>query len=87
MSLNNLNAISPIDGRYANKTAPLKHITSEMGLMRYRTQVEIEWLIALSNHPSTATPQLSDTEKTQLRLLYQQFDEQAAQQVKMLESS
>ncbi len=51
MELSALTAISPIDGRYQNKTDSLRPIFSEYGLFRFRVQVEIEWLKALSNHP------------------------------------
>jgi len=51
MELSALTAISPIDGRYQNKTDSLRPIFSEYGLFRFRVQVEIEWLKALANHP------------------------------------
>jgi adenylosuccinate lyase len=51
MELSALTAISPIDGRYHNKTDSLRPIFSEYGLFRFRIQVEIEWLKALANHP------------------------------------
>ena len=51
MELSALTAISPIDGRYHNKTDSLRPIFSEYGLFRFRVQVEIEWLKALANHP------------------------------------
>jgi adenylosuccinate lyase len=50
MELSALTAISPIDGRYQNKTDSLRPIFSEYGLFRFRVQVEIEWLKALANH-------------------------------------
>lgn len=51
MELSALTAISPIDGRYQNKTDSLRPIFSEYGLFRFRVQVEIEWLKALASHP------------------------------------
>lgn len=51
MELSALTAISPIDGRYQNKTDSLRPIFSEYGLFRFRVQVEIEWLKALAKHP------------------------------------
>ena len=50
MKFTPLTAISPIDGRYQNKTDALRPIFSEYGLFRFRVQVEIEWLKALANH-------------------------------------
>ncbi|HEY8554782.1 MAG TPA: adenylosuccinate lyase [Burkholderiales bacterium] len=46
-----LTALSPLDGRYAAKVAPLRRLFSEYGLMRLRVQVEIHWLLALSANP------------------------------------
>ena len=51
MKLTSLSAISPIDGRYADKTWDLREIFSEYGLIRYRVLVEVRWLQALSGHP------------------------------------
>ncbi len=48
MDLSSLTAISPIDGRYGEKTADLRLIFSEYGLMRYRVKVETSWLQALA---------------------------------------
>ncbi len=50
MKLSALTAISPIDGRYQNKTDALRPIFSEYGLFRFRVLVEIEWLKALAKH-------------------------------------
>ncbi len=47
--MNNLNAISPVDGRYSRVTAELVQYFSESALIRYRIKVEIEYLIALSH--------------------------------------
>ncbi|MCZ6586004.1 MAG: adenylosuccinate lyase, partial [Gammaproteobacteria bacterium] len=46
-----LTAISPLDGRYATKTEPLREYLSEYALIRYRTLVEIRWLQHLANDP------------------------------------
>jgi adenylosuccinate lyase len=51
MDLTALTAISPLDGRYRNKVGPLAAIASEYGLIRYRVQVEVEWLKALAAEP------------------------------------
>ncbi len=48
MELSELTAISPVDGRYGARLSPLKTIFSEYGLIKYRTAVEVAWLIALS---------------------------------------
>ena len=54
MELSALTAISPIDGRYADKTAELRPIFSEYGLIRHRVRVEVCWLQALARHPGSA---------------------------------
>jgi adenylosuccinate lyase len=50
-TLNELNAISPIDGRYRNKTLSLAPFFSEEALIKYRVLVEIEYFIALCEVP------------------------------------
>ncbi|WP_010598797.1 hypothetical protein [Rickettsiella massiliensis] len=52
MSLNSLNALSPLDGRYAHKVAALRPIFSESGLFRFRVFVEIQWLQWLAADPA-----------------------------------
>lgn len=85
MELNNLTAISPIDGRYRHKTGELDGYFSEYALIKYRLMVEIEYFIALCSLP---LPQLSDFGKenfTSLRALYEDFDLKEAERVKELE--
>jgi len=48
MELNELTAISPVDGRYGSKTAPLRELFSEYGLIKHRVLVEIRWFQALA---------------------------------------
>ncbi|MCB1844184.1 MAG: adenylosuccinate lyase, partial [Halioglobus sp.] len=50
MDLSALSAVSPIDGRYADKTAPLRGIFSEFGLIKRRVLVEVRWLQRLAAH-------------------------------------
>lgn len=82
-----LTAISPIDGRYADKTTSLVPFFSEMALIRYRVQVEVEYFIALCELP---LPQLANFPKekyTNLRKLYQEFSEKEALKVKEIEQT
>ena len=82
-----LKAISPIDGRYADKTTSLVPFFSEMALIRYRVQVEVEYFIALCELP---LPQLVDFPKERyadLRKLYQNFTEEEALKVKEIEKT
>lgn len=82
MNTNALQAISPIDGRYASKTASLIPFFSEEALIRYRVQVEIEYFISLVELP---LPQLSDFDTDlfpKLRDLYLKFTVSDAQHIK-----
>ena len=54
MELNALTALSPIDGRYASKTADLRPVFSEYGLIRHRVMIEIRWLQHLAAHDQIA---------------------------------
>ena len=51
MELSSLTAVSPVDGRYGSKTADLRPIFSEFGLIRHRVLVEVRWLEALADEP------------------------------------
>ena len=87
MSLNELNAISPIDGRYRNKVATLAPYFSEEALIKYRVQVEIEYFIALCEIP---LPQLSNFDNSKfpaLREIYTNFDIKDAQDIKDIEKT
>lgn len=85
MYTNALQAISPIDGRYASKTASLIPFFSEEALIRYRVQVEIEYFIALVE---LELPQLADFDRNnfaKLRSLYTDFSVQDANRIKETE--
>lgn len=88
MELNTLTALSPVDGRYFSKTTSLRPILSEFGLMKARLVVEIQWLIALSNHPSIEEcPPISETSKNFLMAIIESFDINAAKQIKTIEAT
>ncbi|QCX00327.1 adenylosuccinate lyase [Aggregatimonas sangjinii] len=87
MSLDYLNAISPIDGRYRNKTENLAPYFSEEALIKYRVLVEIEYFIALCEIP---LPQLSSFDVSKfpvLREIYKNFDTEDAQTIKEIEKT
>ncbi|MHC5354024.1 adenylosuccinate lyase [Myroides sp. LJL115] len=76
--LTELNAISPIDGRYRSKTKNLSNYFSEEALIKYRVLVEVEYFIALCN---LELPQLKNVDPTvfsSLRKLYEEFNSQDA---------
>ena len=88
MNLNSLTAISPIDGRYAEKTFSLREIFSEYGLIRNRLFVEIRWLEALSAHPGIEeVPELSPAARKRLEQIAGKFDVDEAQRVKAIEDT
>jgi len=86
MELSSLTAISPIDGRYADKTAALRPIFSEFGLIRYRVLVEVRWLQALAADPVIAeVPALSVAAHAFLEKLLSDFNPEQAQRIKHIE--
>nr|WP_299069017.1 adenylosuccinate lyase [uncultured Allomuricauda sp.] len=87
MSLNQLSAISPIDGRYRNKTEALGGYFSEEALIKYRVQVEIEYFIALCEIP---LPQLADFDTSKfsdLQKIYLDFSSEDATAIKEIEKT
>ncbi len=86
MELSTLTAISPVDGRYAARTAELREIFSEYGLIRHRVQVEIRWLQTLARHPAIAeVPAFSDDANRRLDNLADNFCVEDAQRIKDIE--
>lgn len=86
MELTQLTAISPVDGRYGQKTDALRPIFSEYGLIRHRVIVEVRWLQALAAHESIAeVPTLSSHADHLLNDIIENFSEQDAQRVKNIE--
>lgn len=86
MELDSLTAISPIDGRYASKTADLRPIFSEYGLIRHRVIVEIRWLQSLAAHPGVAeVPAFSPATQALLESVISDFSTQDARRVKDIE--
>ncbi|GAA0246456.1 adenylosuccinate lyase [Haladaptatus pallidirubidus] len=83
--MDSLYAVSPLDGRYAGRTAPLREYASEAALMRTRVRVEVEYLLALAD--LDATPfEIADDDRDFLRDLYEEFDEEDANVIKALET-
>ncbi len=87
MQLTELNAISPIDGRYRNKTVSLSPFFSEEALIKYRVLVEVEYFIALCELP---LPQLTGVNKNlfgDLRNIYENFSTEDALTIKETEKT
>lgn len=86
MTLTALNAISPIDGRYINKTRSLSPYFSEFALTYYRLMVEIHWLESLAaNETISEVPSLDAPAKKFLADLISNFDESEAEKIKEFE--
>ena len=85
MKLNNLNAITPIDGRYYNKTRDYSKYFSEQALIKYRVLVEIEYFIALTK---TEIPLLKNFPKEsieKIKNIYLNFSYEDAIAIKEIE--
>lgn len=88
MELSALTALSPIDGRYGDKTKQLRHIFSEFGLLKYRVQVEVRWLQKLASQTEISeVPALSEGANQQLNQIAEQFNEQDALAIKDIEKT
>ncbi len=88
MNSSPLTNISPVDGRYANKTENLQNIASEYGLIKYRVIVEIAWLKHLAERPDIAElPFLSADAASFLDNIVANFSLEDAQRVKEIEAT
>ncbi len=88
MELSTLTAVSPVDGRYGRKTADLRPIFSEYGLIHHRVLVEVRWLQALSRHPQIAeVPPFSAEANALLDRIVDDFSERDALEVKAIEAT
>ena len=83
--LNELNAVSPIDGRYRNKTKSLSKYFSEEALIKYRVLVEIEYFIALCQIPLPQLKNVNPNVFDSLRDIYKKFTTQDAIWIKETE--
>jgi len=85
---NQLNALSPLDGRYNNSVKNLSAYFSESALIKYRLKVEIEYLIALGNVKSIDNlPPFSKDEQVRLREIYLNFNTPNAKKIKAIEAT
>lgn len=80
--LNELNAVSPIDGRYSRHTKDLRLYFSEQALIRYRVLVEIEYFIALVEWPLSPLKDFNKDLFNDLRAIYENFSEKDAIKIK-----
>ena len=88
MELSGLTAVSPVDGRYGSKTAILRDIFSEFGLIKFRVQVEVRWLQKLAQTDGIAeVPAFSAEANAHLDAIVTNFNEADAQRVKDIEAT
>ncbi|MDR3350990.1 MAG: adenylosuccinate lyase [Prevotellaceae bacterium] len=87
MDLNQLTAISPVDGRYRVQLAPLAAFFSEYAFIRYRLLVEVEYFIALCEWPLPPLKTFDKTIYPALRNIYENFSEAQAAGIKDIERS
>ncbi|HWS75509.1 MAG TPA: adenylosuccinate lyase [Quisquiliibacterium sp.] len=80
-----LNALSPLDGRYAGQVEPLRGLLSEAAFMRHRVAVEVSWLIALSDAGLPELPPFSPASRELLRGLVDRFGDAQAARIKEIE--
>lgn len=83
--LSPLNALSPLDGRYASRGAVLRPLLSEAGFMLHRVQVEVTWLDALSDAGLPELPPFTADARARLKALVADFTEADAQRIKDIE--
>jgi adenylosuccinate lyase len=88
MELSALSAVSPIDGRYGDRTGALRDIFSEYGLIKRRLLVEVRWWQQLAAHPRVAeVPAFSAEATARLEQLLADFGPDAAARVKTIEAT
>jgi adenylosuccinate lyase len=86
MDLNELNAISPVDGRYRNKTKELAAYFSEWALIRYRVQIEVEYFLVLCGLPLPQLAKFPTNQANAIRGIYLKFDYEDGIRIKEIES-
>ena len=83
--LSQLNALSPLDGRYASRGDALRGLLSEAGFMAHRVEVEVAWLVALSDAGLPELPAFSQAARDRLQQLVRDFSEADAARIKDIE--
>ncbi len=81
-----LQALSPLDGRYAPKLDALRALMSESGFMGWRVRVEVEWLLALADAGLPELPRFSESARNRLRQIVDEFGPAQAARIKSIEA-
>jgi adenylosuccinate lyase len=87
MTFSSISALSPLDGRYAAKLAPLRPLMSEQGYMHRRVQVEVAWFIALSDAGFDEFKSLTAGARAYLLGLVKHFSEADGEAIKAIEKT
>ena len=87
MTFSAISALSPLDGRYAGKLATLRPLTSELGYMHRRVQVEVAWFISLSDAGFAEFKPLTPGARTYLLGLVKNFSEADGEAIKTIEKT
>ncbi|MFO1264388.1 MAG: adenylosuccinate lyase [Rhodoferax sp.] len=87
MTFSTISALSPLDGRYAGKLAPLRPLMSELGYMHRRVQVEVAWFIRLSDAGFAEFKPLTPGARTYLLGLVKNFSEADGEAIKAIEKT
>ena len=82
-----LTAVTAVDGRYGNKTASLRSIFSEFGLIKFRVCVEVKWLLFLADHKDIPEVQLQQDARQALAQVTSTFSLKHAQRIKAIEQT
>src|SRR5690606_2268889 len=85
--LSSLNALSPLDGRYAAKGQVLRQSLSEAAFMAHRVEVEVAWLLGLAEAGLPELPVFSEEGKATLKALVAEFSEEDAARIKEIEKT
>ncbi|TAL90613.1 MAG: adenylosuccinate lyase, partial [Candidimonas sp.] len=85
--LSHLNALSPLDGRYASRGQALRGVLSEAAFMAHRVEVEVAWLIGLSEAGLPELAPFSQASRAELRELIDNFSERDAALIKEIEKT
>ncbi|MBE0654140.1 MAG: adenylosuccinate lyase, partial [Bacteroidales bacterium] len=85
MELSGLTSLSPVDGRYQDRTEALRTFFSEYGLIKYRVKTEVEYFISLSGLNLKGLGRIGKDSKNSIRKIFSEFTPEDAERVKAIE--
>ena len=87
MPNDNLLSVTPVDGRYESQTKSLANYFSEFGLIKTRVEIEIKWLLLISNNTSLKfIPEVSNSQQKKINNIFKEFSIQDARQIKKIKT-